>query len=58
MEIFTGLMQFFEINNLGSSATFIDLINNLVSIIFAVFIVAFLIRSLFLACTVPFDNWD
>lgn len=58
MEIFSGLMEFFEISSLGSSATFIDLLNNIVSIIFAIFIVAFMIRSLFLACTVPFDNWD
>ena len=58
MEIFTGLMEFFEISSLSSSATFIDLMNNFISIFFAIFIVAFMIRSLFLACSVPFDNWD
>ena len=58
MEIYTSLLEFFDIETLGSSATFIDLINNCISIFFAVFITAFIIRSLFLACSVPFDNWD
>lgn len=58
MEIFTGLMEYFEISSLSSSATFVDLLNNFVSIVFAIFIVAFMIRTMFLACSVPFDSWD
>lgn len=58
MEVLQSLLEFFEIESLSSSATFVELLTNFTHIVFAVFIVAFLIRSLFLACTVPFDNWD
>lgn len=53
MEIFESLMEFFEITSLSGSATFVDLINNMISIFFAIFIVCFVIRSLFLVCTIP-----
>ena len=53
MEIFESLMEFFEISSLSGSATFVDLLNNVISIFFAVYIVAFIIRSLFLVCTIP-----
>lgn len=58
MEIYESIIDFFEIVPLTSSATFVDMLNYLISIGVSVFIVAFLIRSLFLVCTIPFNNWD
>lgn len=53
MEIFTSLIEFFEIEPLTQSATIVDCINYIISLSVAVFIVCFLIRSLFLIVCVP-----
>lgn len=58
MELYEEILQDFNISALSSSSTFVDLISNMVSIFIAIFITAFFIRTIFLACTVPFDNWD
>lgn len=58
MELYEQLVEDFNISALSASATFVDLVSNMVSLFFAVFITAFMIRTIFLACSVPFDNWD
>ena len=58
MEIYESIIDFFGIVPLTSASTFIDLVNYIISLGVGVFIVAFLIRSLFLVCTIPFDKWD
>lgn len=53
MAIFNDLMQFFNIGTLSEYATFLDLINYIVSLSVAVFIVAFIIKGIFFVCTLP-----
>lgn len=61
MEIFTDLYDFFGLDLLADSATFIDLINNLVQVGLAIFIVCFFIKALFALMTNIFGennyNW-
>lgn len=52
MEIAQSLYDFFEIEVLSSSATFADLINNIIQIGVSIWIVMFICRSLFIACTI------
>lgn len=53
MEIYESLIDFFGIVPLDSSATFVDLANLSIQIFVGVFIVCFLIRSLFLIVALP-----
>ena len=57
MDIYTSLIEFFEIAPLSSSATFVDLLNYGISLFVAVYIVAFIIRSLFLVVALPDKSW-
>lgn len=53
MDIFNSLYDFFGLELIGESATFIDLINNLLQVGLAVFIVCFFIKALFaLMCNI------
>ena len=47
MDIFNSLYDFFGLELLSETATFIDLINNLLEVGLAVFIVCFFFKSLF-----------
>lgn len=53
MEIVNDLITFFGIDMLTESATFIDLINVSIKIGLAVWLVAFIIRSVFLLTSLP-----
>ncbi len=53
MEIVNDLITFFGIDMLTESATFIDLINVSLKIGLAVWLVAFIIRSVFLLTSLP-----
>lgn len=58
MEIYNSLIEFFGIESLSSTATFIDLINYVIPLTVAIFIVCFLIRTLFLMVSAPtWDGW-
>lgn len=57
MDIYTSLIEFFEITSLSQDATIIDLFNYGISVFVAVYIVAFVIRSLFLVVALPEKNW-
>lgn len=57
MDIYTSLIEFFEISSLSQDATIIDLVNYGISVFVAVYIVAFVIRSLFLVVALPEKNW-
>lgn len=58
MELFTSLIDFFQIDPLTSSATFVDVINYIISLTLAVYLVCFLIRSLFLMISSPmWEGW-
>ena len=61
MDIFNSIYNFFGLELLADSATFIDLINNLVQVGLAIFIVCFFIKSLFALMTNIFSennyNW-
>ena len=52
MEIANDLIQFFGIDLLSDSATFVDLINVTMRIGVSLWITIFIIRSLFLATTI------
>lgn len=58
MEVYTSIVEYFELLPLASDATLVDLINYIIPIGVSVYIVAFMIRTLFLGITVPFDKWD
>lgn len=47
MEIFNSFYNFFGFDLLSDSATFIDLINNLIQVGLGLFIVCFFIKALF-----------
>lgn len=53
MELVNELYDFFGIELLTESATFIDLVNSIIQIGLAVWITIFIIRSVFLLVTVP-----
>lgn len=53
MELVNELYDFFGIELLTESATFVDLINSLIQISIGVWLTVFIIRSVFLLCTVP-----
>lgn len=53
MEIYNSLCEFFEIAPLEQNATIIDLFNYGISLFLSVFIVCFMIRSLFLIIAMP-----
>lgn len=53
MELVNELYDFFGIELLSESATFIDLVNSIIQIGLAVWITIFIIRSVFLLVTVP-----
>ena len=53
MELVQNLYDFFGIELLTESATFVDLVNSFVQIGLALWIVLFIMRSIFLLCTVP-----
>lgn len=57
MDIYTSLIEFFDINSLAQDATIIDLVNYGMSVFVAIFIVAFIIRTLFLVVALPEKNW-
>lgn len=53
MEIINDLLTFFGVDMLTESATFIDLLNVSIKIGLAIWIVAFVIRSMFLLTSLP-----
>ena len=61
MEVFNSLYDFFGLELISESATFIDLINNLLQVGLSVFIVCFFIKALFslMSCIFGSDiaNW-
>lgn len=58
MEIYESLIDFFGIVTLDSTATMIDLINLSIQLFVGIYIVCFLIRSLFLIVAMPTkDVW-
>lgn len=58
MEVYTSLVEYFGLTPLASDATLVDLVNYIVPISVSVYLVAFMIRSLFLGVTIPLDKWD
>lgn len=58
MEVYTSLVEYFGLTSLSSTATLVDLVNYLIPIGVSVYLVAFMIRSLFLGVTIPLDKWD
>lgn len=57
MNIYETLMGFFELGELSASATLVDLLQYGISVFVAVYIVCFLIRSLFLVTTLSSKGW-
>lgn len=57
MSIFESIIQFFEIDGLAANATLVDLLQYGISIFVAIYIVCFIIRSLFLMITAPNQRW-
>lgn len=61
MDIFNSLYDFFGLELISESATFIDLINNLVQVGVGVFITCFFIKALFALMSTIFSennvNW-
>ena len=57
MDIYTSLVEFFEISSLAQDATIIDLFNYGISVFVAIYLVAFVIRSLFLVVALPEKQW-
>lgn len=53
MEIVNSLIEFFGIDMLTDSATFVDLLNVLMRIGVSVYVTVFIIRSVFLTATLP-----
>ena len=52
MELAQSLYTFFEIDVLGSSATFVDLVNNIIQIGLSVWLTMFIGKCLFMATTI------
>lgn len=52
MEIAQSLYDFYELEVLSSSATFADLITNLLQVGISIWITLFICKSLFIACTI------
>lgn len=52
MEITNSLIQFFGIDLLSESATFVDLLNCILRIGVSLWVTIFIIRSMFLATTI------
>ena len=52
MEVVNSLIEFFGINLLGESATFVDLLNCIFRIGISMWLTIFIIRSMFLATTI------
>lgn len=52
MEIAQDLYEFFEIGSLSTTATFLDAVQLLLQIGISVWIVMFIIKCLFMACTI------
>lgn len=53
MSIYQAIIDFFGIVPLESTATFIDVINEMLQLFTGIFLVAFFIRSLFLIVAIP-----
>ena len=53
MEIVNSLIDFFGINLLNETSTFIDFINVSIKVFIGVFIFSFFIRCVFLVATIP-----
>lgn len=53
MALIENLITFFGIDMLSGTSTFVDLINVILKIGFSVWIVAFVIRSICMVCTLP-----
>lgn len=53
MEIVNSLIDFFGIDMLTDSATFVDLLNVVMRIGVSVYVTVFIIRSVFLTATLP-----
>lgn len=53
MEIVNSLIEFFGIDMLTDSATFVDLLNVVMRIGVSVYVTVFIIRSVFLTATLP-----
>lgn len=53
MEIVQSIYEFFGFELLGSSATLTDLLSNMFQIACGLWVVIFIIRSLFMAVTIP-----
>ena len=53
MEVFNQIIDFFGITTLTQTATIIDVLNYLVSVFVAVYIVIFFFKFLFYVCSLP-----
>lgn len=53
MELVNELYDFFGIELISQSATFIDLLNAFIHVGLSVWLTVFVMRSVFLLCTVP-----
>lgn len=53
MEIAQSIYDFFGFEVIGSSATFTDLLSNMFQVATGLWVVIFIIRSLFMAVTIP-----
>lgn len=56
MEVFENFYDFFGFELLADSATFVDLINNIVQIGLGLFITCFFIKALISLMIVPFNS--
>lgn len=58
MEVFNELVNFFGLMQITGDVSFVELVNYIIALSCAVFIVCFIIRSLFLICEIPSRlNW-
>lgn len=53
MALIQSLYDFFGIELLSQSSTFVDLINNVLLIGLGLWITCYIIKCLFMACTIP-----
>lgn len=56
MEVFTDFYDFFGLELLSETATFVDLLNNVIQIGLGVFITCFFIKSLLTVMIAPFNS--
>lgn len=57
MELAQSLYDFFDIQVISSSATFADLITNILQVGVGIWLTMFIGKSLFMACTIGGKRW-